>query len=366
MSGSLYSILISISFLLNIIMGTFLIIIPSKKRKANVILAILLLSIGLSTAGRELFLLLAGNISTSLDMYLSVNPFIFLFGPLIYIYILVILAKKRVLKIALLHTSPFIIITVIYIFLTFLDRDFLAKFGNILSIVKILHVLGYSIYLWLRVSDIERGMKEIYSSISKSNFIWIKSLILWFLAVFVYIAIIGTIILIPTISIPAFWGDGIVIIAITVWIISFWYRGIRQPDILQLAEPLEKEKYMHSSLKESDKERLFSRLSTFLENEKLYLDPELNIKELANKLEISLMDISQTINEKSGKGFFDFINGYRVDAFIEKIRMGEDKKYTFLVLAFECGFNSKSAFYNAFKKKTGKTPSQFKRDIEKI
>jgi AraC-like DNA-binding protein len=73
--------------------------------------------------------------------------------------------------------------------------------------------------------------------------------------------------------------------------------------------------------------------------------------------------VSQIINSEFGKNFYDFVNYYRVE---ECKKMLADNSYsskTILEIAYECGFNSKSVFNNSFKKLTGKTPSDYKRDI---
>jgi len=71
--------------------------------------------------------------------------------------------------------------------------------------------------------------------------------------------------------------------------------------------------------------------------------------------------LSQVINEQFNLNFFDFVNRYRVEVFKEKIKDTVFRNYSLLGIAFECGFNSKSAFNRIFKQATGLTPSQFKK-----
>jgi len=70
--------------------------------------------------------------------------------------------------------------------------------------------------------------------------------------------------------------------------------------------------------------------------------------------------LSRVINEHFGRNFFDFINGYRVAEVKRKILDPAYAHFSLLGIAFESGFNSKSAFNRVFKKITGQTPSQFK------
>ena len=67
--------------------------------------------------------------------------------------------------------------------------------------------------------------------------------------------------------------------------------------------------------------------------------------------------VSQTLNERLGLNFFDFINQYRVEA--AKVALASTDQ-TVLDIAMQVGSNAKSSFYTAFKKVTGVTPSQYR------
>jgi len=58
------------------------------------------------------------------------------------------------------------------------------------------------------------------------------------------------------------------------------------------------------------------------------------------------------------KTFYDFINGKRIEEFKRIVALPENQKYTLLALAYDCGFNSKTAFYIDFKSATGQSPIQ--------
>jgi AraC-like DNA-binding protein len=73
--------------------------------------------------------------------------------------------------------------------------------------------------------------------------------------------------------------------------------------------------------------------------------------------------ITQTLNIYKEKSFYDYINAYRVEAFINKLQKGDSDKFSLLGLAFDCGFNSKSSFNRVFKNITGKSPSEFKKTL---
>ena len=95
--------------------------------------------------------------------------------------------------------------------------------------------------------------------------------------------------------------------------------------------------------------------------DKLYQSPELTLALFAEKVNIPSYYASQVINEKLDCNFFDFVNGYRIEAAMAMLVNPKYNHYTIVAIAFEAGFNSKSAFYSAFKKITNLTPSQFRK-----
>ena len=68
------------------------------------------------------------------------------------------------------------------------------------------------------------------------------------------------------------------------------------------------------------------------------------------------------INEHFGKSFSDFIGEYRVKAYIARINDPRYSAFSLYGIALEVGFNSKSSFNSIFRKVTGKTPSEYRRE----
>lgn len=120
-------------------------------------------------------------------------------------------------------------------------------------------------------------------------------------------------------------------------------------------------KYRKSGLGADQSKELYDRLLEVMETRKPYLDTDLTLFSLAAILNWSPNHLSQVINTYERKNFFDFVNGYRIEAIKKNIRSRQYEHLTLLSIAYECGFNSKAAFNRAFKKSTGLTPSAFRR-----
>ena len=103
-------------------------------------------------------------------------------------------------------------------------------------------------------------------------------------------------------------------------------------------------------------QRDMESLTRLMEQEKLYLDPELTLNGVSRHLGIPRNRISWVINQHFRKNFNDYINGYRVNHAAALMEAG---KTNILEAAFESGFNSKSVFYAAFRKATGTYPKKY-------
>lgn len=96
-----------------------------------------------------------------------------------------------------------------------------------------------------------------------------------------------------------------------------------------------------------------------MEQDKLYLDPPLNLSAVSAQIKIASRTISSVINREMGKSFTEFVNEYRVAAIREKLLNPANGNWTIVGLAYECGFNSQPTFQRAFKNFTGTTPKEF-------
>lgn len=123
-------------------------------------------------------------------------------------------------------------------------------------------------------------------------------------------------------------------------------------------------KYKDSPLSQDFSGENIRKLTHLMESEKIYADAEISLQSLADRMSISPHLLSQLINEKLDRNFFDFINKYRIEAAIRILRSPGGMHRKISAIAMEVGFNTMAAFYKAFKKHTGKTPSWYQKDME--
>lgn len=107
-------------------------------------------------------------------------------------------------------------------------------------------------------------------------------------------------------------------------------------------------------------EKCLKHLGYLLEVKKIYKDETLSLLSLSKMLSIPSYKLSQIINVKLNKKFFELINSYRIEEAKRQLKDPSKRHLTILEIAYEVGFGSKVAFYNSFKKFTGETPLQFK------
>jgi AraC-like DNA-binding protein len=130
-----------------------------------------------------------------------------------------------------------------------------------------------------------------------------------------------------------------------------------------IVEITDKRKYSRSGLTGDMAESLHKELVQLMDREKVYSESELSLAQLAKRLGVHPNYLSQVINEKEGKNFYDYINTLRIEEFKRLIANPANQRFTILSLAYEVGFNSKSSFNRYFKKETSKSPSEYLRDL---
>ncbi|MGB3345086.1 MAG: helix-turn-helix domain-containing protein [Aequorivita sp.] len=151
----------------------------------------------------------------------------------------------------------------------------------------------------------------------------------------------------------------LLVVAFLFYFIAFKLLG-KNNDILPKAEI---NKYKNSNLNPALIAKYKSDIIRSMEQDKLYLNAKLSIHDVSEKLNIPRQYISEVLNEYMDISFQDFINQYRVEEFIKRLKNDQNDHFTLLAIANDVGFNSKSSFNAIFKKHKGLTPTEFKKTL---
>lgn len=306
-----------------------------------------------------------------------------LHGPFLFLYISALIdPKAQFSREKLLHFIPFFLFNLYLVIASFFPEiseqirlDHLeSEHGAplLFNFFLILTVLSGPFYFILSIrlfKELDINIFNYFSSYENVNLNWLRKLVYIFGGIWTALMIFATIHHVFHLFSWAFCAHGLSL-SLSAFIILIGYYGLKQKEIFiqypdlsteNVTEP--KTRYLGTSLKETDTQQYVGKLKHFMITEKPYLEADLSLPELANKLEIPAHHLSQVINEQFGVNFFDFINQYRIEEVKSRI---DDPKYgnlSLLGIAFDSGFNTKSAFNRVFKKMTGYTPSEYRNRI---
>jgi len=366
--------LASVSIFIGVTLFIFLLFNRSQKSYANIFLAFIILLDVLCLLPGYLY---GGHWLKYVPHLANIGTSIFpLFGPLIFFYTKSNTQRGFRLKpLDAIHLIPFFLFFIAdYSLLSLSGAEKIKVFEKLLldgkydtpawvQLSKVAHAI--ICYFWsIRLIFLYRKhLKDTSSSIDRTYYQWLL--------------LCSSVLLMPLLSITIVVFTQYNLLSITVFAFSFSFLIIfiylailfkptlfhRFPNRMESIEVKEEErkKYGNSNLQDEQKERLVQKLIDYVEKEKPYLEPELTLGQLSEQVNIPAHYLSQIINEKIEKTFGDFINGYRVERAKAMLVNEQYNHYTIISTAYEAGFNSKTAFYTAFKKTTGKTPSEYRK-----
>jgi AraC-like DNA-binding protein len=233
------------------------------------------------------------------------------------------------------------------------------------NVVTFLSGVIYSILTLLLIRKHQKNIQEKFSNTDEKELQWLKYLsiglgIIWFIVIFSN-------------------DTTIIFSGVVVFVLFIGFFGINQMNIFQTNsvatinievpknEKVEKtmplsstqKRYAKSGLTKEMAEKIYSNLNQLMTEESLFNNNDITLTELAKRLDVHSNHLSQVINEKEEKNFYNYINSLRIKEFIKLASLPENKKFTLLSLAYDCGFNSKSTFNKHFKENTGKTPTAY-------
>jgi AraC-like DNA-binding protein len=296
------------------------------------------------------------------------TPFHFLVGPVVFLYIRVTTSgEPRLRKRDLLHFIPFVLCALYYLPLYLQSREhkrdyITAAFQNypptewrIRSLLLLFQSLPYLVLTVSMFRAHNRRIKDSSSPTGRLNLLWLRIFVVMILITsaagllrFMFSFRAESMLLVP--------------LCFSIMVYVAGYMALKHPEALAgVDESAPLKKYEKSNLTPERAEAYLTKLLHVMKTERPYIDGDLTLQKLADRLSIPVNHLSQIINERLGQNFFDFINSYRVKEAQELLIDAAKKHYTVIAIAEEVGFSSKSAFNAVFKKHVNMTPSEFRR-----
>jgi AraC-like DNA-binding protein len=363
----------NVIFIIGIFIAFFQFVLLLNKRSKSlpdVLLAMWMLGIGIHLLSSNFYHL--GYWEKYPHLIGITAPLPLIYGPLLYLYVSHSLKNEtRLSKFDYLHFIPivfsYIYLSRFYFFYSASEKrmidsekmDDFQTFSIILLIGIVVSGITYSIIAYIKLNKYAILIDNNFSNNDSINLNWLKSLI-WGVGI-LFLVVATFVISKDLLKIDlAINPDIIIYSCMTLSILLLGYFGIRHQNIFTdniIVENTSKDSYHKSGLKEDEASMIHQRLLQIMEEEKPYLQPKLSLTNLAYLVNTSPNHLSQIINQFENKNFNDFVNQYRVEEFIHLAI--ENNQYSYLALALEAGFNSKSTFNKLFKKHKGMTPSQF-------
>jgi AraC-like DNA-binding protein len=310
--------------------------------------------------------------------------------PLLYLYLDSLIKNNEKIRIdKLLVFAPFfifILLNILFTDVTIQAKDFyfrtLAKPSGLIHINLIVNIIYGFICLVLCLIQLRKFNKKIknhFSNTDKVNLKWLAHLIFGFSSIL--LVSLCYILSVRVFHLKTHYNiDFFIYGTISIFIFFIGFYSLKRTNLLnniipqiaddssdcdsQQSENIIKNKYEIYGLKKDAAIELKNNLLRLMSEKKYYLNPELSLSQLAEELGIYKHYLTQVLNDELHLNFYDFVNNYRVEEIKELMRNPKYNHFTIFAIALEAGFNSKSAFNRIFKKATGLTPSQYKRQYQ--
>ncbi len=260
----------------------------------------------------------------------------------------------------------YLILPTIYLSFLIFSKLFGKDLKSVLLALMLVHSFAFTFLSLLHIRKHKKNIKQYASSIQDIDLIWIE-LIVWS---FVFLIIAISFFNVVFYDAPLNSYMNILIYLIVVFTA---YHALKQKEIyaidsqeraevFSIYEETDKEEFKNKIISDEKIIELKTQLHDILLKEELYLDPEISLSKLAKKINLTSHQLSYLINTGFNKNFYEFINKFRVDKAKKLLHDKAYKKYSILGIAYEAGFNSKTSFNTTFKKITGLTPTDFKKN----
>lgn len=229
---------------------------------------------------------------------------------------------------------------------------------GIYGVVFVLQFLHFAVYIFYT----KQFTKRMNQQVSKHQLNWLRKIIL--AAIVLLLCAVGFYILILYSNLRAVREmDYLYVIPFTGFIYWLNYQIINTPTLFHhdLKWFKHGKKYEKSALTPEKAVSYLQMLEDYMQKTKPYLEEELKLTSIAAALNIPEHHLSQALNEKLGKSFYDYIMKFRVEEAKKQLLAKGNK--SILEIAYQVGFNNKTSFNKHFKKETGMTPSEFLKKV---
>ena len=264
-------------------------------------------------------------------------------GPTLLLYLLHVTFPRPWNRLNHLHFVPALLL------ILFLNRINEANFWYMGGYAVLLyHQLAYTM---LSIGILVYGLIKIRSNFTSKEKIWLCILMIGAAGIqFAYFSnyILG---ITPYLTGP-------IIYAVFIYIIAFY--GIVNHRIFDKVKT--SLKYGNISISAEEFSFYKAQIENIMRHEEPYLEPDFSLRELSKQISLPSYLTSHIINKGYNTNFSDHINSYRIDRAKSKLNSNSYKNIKIAEIAYECGFNSLSSFNTAFKKMTGVTPSEYRKN----
>ena len=352
-----------------VFIAIFLLTNSKSPKNSNVFLGLFFLILAINVV--DILLQINGIWSFLPLFFLLDDSFLLLYGPLIYLYVRSYLLKDFTFsKKSWRHFIPFIFCLFGMLFLYNsielpYDNSYEAVSSGSVPKGVLIFIIAFYLhglaYLWLAkkmLIEYERTSKQQYSNSDMINVSWLHFMINSFIIIWL-LGIVQSIVPMTIFKTHVYLTLSVFILFLFYFINKVVFKALKTPRLLTGISPLKADKYSGSTLTGDKRDSILKKLKSLMEAERLYLNPDLNINDLADALEVRPKELSQTINQSYDQHFFDFVNSYRIEE-AKKMLSDSDNSMTIQEIMYAVGFSSKSSFNTIFKRKTDKTPSQYR------
>ena len=234
-----------------------------------------------------------------------------------------------------------------------------------------------------------RKIRDLFSNLEDKKLVWLRNLIIAMATI--WLADLLTEVFDQTGRFTQA-GEVIFTLAELLLLYAFSFFGIRQPNVFglppasteiagdgdgkvvqiretpedssktkSLTEENSSPRYEKSALTDGRMQTIADKLERAMETDRIYEEPTLTLAALSRHVGVQQTYVSQTLNQKLGRKFYDYIAIHRVEA-AKTLLSDKDNQQSVLDIALAVGFNSKSTFNAAFKRFTGVTPTAFREE----